>query len=163
MQEEREQKALIAKLEAQVSSLQVSIKAAEEAVKVAEANYAAASANAPPASAPQAPVYVFGDITREEAESMGYDDIFSICLFICLCAGKLVGKDGAFFVRKRGPPGEYIMSLKYKERPTHHLIKLGEAGFLTVNNKQYGETKTIEEVGRTTVLTRLLVIASNPI
>jgi hypothetical protein len=56
--------------------------------------------------------------------------------------------NGAYLVRNRGPPGELILALKFKDRPTHHLVKLGDTGFLTVNGKQFGACKTLHEVCR---------------
>ena len=38
------------------------------------------------------------------------------------------------------------MALKFKGKPTHHLIKAGDNGYLTVNGKAMGENNTLAEV-----------------
>jgi hypothetical protein len=77
----------------------------------------------------------FGSISKAEAE-------------------KLLEKDGGypsgrFLVRDRGSggkPGDLVLSLNFKNRPTHHLISTkADTGVLTINNKQFGSPKSIEE------------------
>jgi hypothetical protein len=56
--------------------------------------------------------------------------------------------DGAFFIRPRGTPGEFILSVVYKGRPSHHLVKARPDGVYTVNSKNINNTNatTISEV-----------------
>ena len=56
--------------------------------------------------------------------------------------------DGKFFVRKRGPttPNEYVLTVVYKGRPTHHLMKQSAAGQpFTINGKPL-ESTTLADV-----------------
>lgn len=56
--------------------------------------------------------------------------------------------DGRFVLRKRGPehPDDYVLSLIFKSKCTHHLITKGSDGFLRVNGKSYGEIPNVKEV-----------------
>jgi hypothetical protein len=54
-------------------------------------------------------------------------------------------RDGVFLVRQR-PSNEYILSVNFKNRPSHHLIKQNAAGIFTLNDQNYGEFHTIDEV-----------------
>eukprot|EP00055_Hartaetosiga_balthica_P012372 m.59858 g.59858 ORF g.59858 m.59858 type:complete len:376 (-) comp7925_c0_seq5:1556-2683(-) len=60
----------------------------------------------------------------------------------------LHGKDGLFFVRPRRTTednNEYVMVILYKGKPTHHLLTKKSIYWL-VNDKQYGEFETLEEL-----------------
>lgn len=55
--------------------------------------------------------------------------------------------DGRFLVRTReNKPGEYVLCVVYKGKPTHHLIAKNAEGIYAINKKTYGNNKTIEEV-----------------
>eukprot|EP00037_Helgoeca_nana_P020524 m.203988 g.203988 ORF g.203988 m.203988 type:complete len:550 (-) comp25299_c0_seq3:1931-3580(-) len=65
----------------------------------------------------------------------------------------LVGtEDGTFLVRNRLKKGggivedEFVLTVVFKGKPTHHSIKRDEAGVLCVNNKPHGGKTTLEEL-----------------
>jgi len=80
------------------------------------------------------PEWLFGQLTNGEANDL-------------LASGPGVS-DGRFLVRTRSS-NEHVLSVVYKGKGTHHLIRPGENGFLLVNKKQYGESRTIEELVET--------------
>ena len=56
-------------------------------------------------------------------------------------------KDGMFLVRTRPENhSEYVLGLMFKGKATHHLVKADGSGYLLVNNKGMGGTKSIPEV-----------------
>ena len=58
--------------------------------------------------------------------------------------------NGDFFVRQRETDGdneEYVLVLRFNNRPTHHLMRRDQEGFWTINKKTYVKTKSIVEVG----------------
>lgn len=56
-------------------------------------------------------------------------------------------EDGVFGVRKReGDDDSFGLCVVYKGKPTHHLIKPGPDGILTVNNAAYGPFTDIESL-----------------
>lgn len=59
-----------------------------------------------------------------------------------------VFEDGVYLVRQRpGYPADYVLSLNFKGKPTHHLVALDPAtNTFLVNKKTYGSPKSIEEV-----------------
>ena len=61
---------------------------------------------------------------------------------------KAAGLDnGRFLVRTRdGKPGEYVLCVVFKGKPTHHLISKNEDGNLTVNKKTFGGHKKIADL-----------------
>jgi hypothetical protein len=71
------------------------------------------------------PVQSGRELTREEAEGI-------------IRAGELPA--GTFAIRERNLPGEWVLSVAYKGRPTHHLINKTEDGLLKINKKDYGNT-----------------------
>jgi len=78
-----------------------------------------------------APGWLYAGLSREEAE------------------GKIKAAgvdDGRFLVRDRGAsnPGEYVICVVYKGKPTHHLVKKDESGALLVNKKSFGGASDIE-------------------
>eukprot|EP00038_Savillea_parva_P028596 m.65998 g.65998 ORF g.65998 m.65998 type:complete len:604 (-) comp8329_c0_seq1:177-1988(-) len=81
-----------------------------------------------------APSWMHGGIPREQAE-------------------ELVGtEDGTFLVRQRlkkggvTADGEYILSVVFKGKPTHHAIKANDDGILCINGKPHGKTNDIEKL-----------------
>lgn len=55
--------------------------------------------------------------------------------------------DGTFLVRTRdGKPGEFVMCVVYKGKPTHHLVTPNAEGLLTVNKRTFADAKKITEV-----------------
>ena len=77
--------------------------------------------------------YVFGNLSREEAEAKVTE------------AG--LETDGTFLVRTRlEKPGEYVMCVVYKNKPTHHLVVPNAEGLLTVNKRSFAGAKKITEV-----------------
>lgn len=55
--------------------------------------------------------------------------------------------DGAFAVRDRpNQPDEYVLSVNFKGKPTHHLVSKNEDGNFVVNKKTYGGHTTIENL-----------------
>jgi hypothetical protein len=55
--------------------------------------------------------------------------------------------DGKFLVREReGIPGQFVLSLVYKGKPTHHLIAPNPDGLLLINKKQYGNWSTPQQL-----------------
>ena len=54
-------------------------------------------------------------------------------------------REGVFLVRER-PNHEFILSVNFRNRPSHHLIKRDAAGLYTLNDQKYGDFKSIEEV-----------------
>eukprot|EP00045_Choanoeca_perplexa_P011891 m.127608 g.127608 ORF g.127608 m.127608 type:complete len:627 (+) comp15805_c0_seq1:75-1955(+) len=80
-----------------------------------------------------APKWLFDKITKEQAEEL------------IMNAG---GKDGRWLVRPRptaNGTGDYVLSLVFKGKPTHHLIQKRPDGVYTINKKAYGEPKTVTE------------------
>lgn len=59
-----------------------------------------------------------------------------------------VDREASFLVRNRGEvPGEFVLSVIFKGRPTHHLIKKNDAGKFTINKKQIGDYTELNPVG----------------
>lgn len=55
--------------------------------------------------------------------------------------------DGTFLVRERANyPGDYVLAVVYKLKPTHHLVSKENGPNYTINKKAYGPATTIEEV-----------------
>lgn len=55
--------------------------------------------------------------------------------------------DGGFLVRDRPKyPGEYILSVNYKGKPTHHLVSKNDEGTLIVNKKSFSGHKDIKDL-----------------
>lgn len=74
--------------------------------------------------------WLAGPISRTEAEA-------------AVVEGGL--EDGNFTVRTRpGKPGEWVLCVVFKGKPTHHLVTTLENGSVAVNKKTYGDHKTIE-------------------
>jgi len=77
--------------------------------------------------------YVFGNISRDEAEAKVTE------------AG--LETDGTFLVRTReGKPGEYVMCVVFKNKPTHHLVTSNADGLLVVNKKTFNDAKKITDL-----------------
>eukprot|EP00054_Salpingoeca_dolichothecata_P030073 m.241623 g.241623 ORF g.241623 m.241623 type:complete len:790 (+) comp26590_c1_seq1:61-2430(+) len=56
-------------------------------------------------------------------------------------------ENGKFLVRPRAnQAGEYILSVVFKGRPTHHLVKPGDSGSMVINGKAYGSPADLEEL-----------------
>jgi histone H2A len=49
-------------------------------------------------------------------------------------------------VIQQGKPGEYVLSVVYKGKPTHHRIKPDQSGVLRVNNRAFGRNTTVSEL-----------------
>eukprot|EP00041_Stephanoeca_diplocostata_P043216 m.12270 g.12270 ORF g.12270 m.12270 type:complete len:577 (+) comp9621_c0_seq2:304-2034(+) len=80
-----------------------------------------------------APSWLHGDVARADAEALLGTD------------------DGSFLVRARkskgkAVDGEYVLSVVYKEKPTHHSVKTGDDGILTINGKPHGKKSSIEDL-----------------
>lgn len=77
--------------------------------------------------------YLWGSISRSDAEAK---------LEAAGC------EPGQFLVRSRGDkyPGDYVLCVAYKGKPTHHLAQRNEDGELVVNKSTFGSNKTIEEL-----------------
>ena len=55
--------------------------------------------------------------------------------------------EGRFLVRTRdNKPGEYVLCVVYKGKPTHHLIAKNEAGIYAINKKTFGEYNKVNRV-----------------
>ncbi len=62
--------------------------------------------------------------------------------------------NGKFAIRERQTadglatftPPQYVMMAVYKERPTQHIIMQQHNGVFTVNNRAFGDNKTLDEV-----------------
>lgn len=54
--------------------------------------------------------------------------------------------DGTFLVRSREAKGEYVLSVIFRGKPTHHLIKTDPDGKLIVNKKSFGDSTNIEQL-----------------
>jgi nucleoid-associated protein YgaU len=112
------------KAAAEVSRLEMSLAAAER--KLAEASRPKAA----PVEDLENPACIWNNfLSREEAE------------------GKIAGNaDGTFLIRKRSEnPGQFIMALVFKGRPTHHLMEKVN-GIWQINKKSYGSHATVGEV-----------------
>jgi len=63
-------------------------------------------------------------------------------------AEELLGKDpnpnktGRFLVRKKVQKGQYVISICFKGKPTHHMIAKDDQGVFTVNKKQFSDSAT---------------------
>ena len=63
--------------------------------------------------------------------------------------------NGRFLLRTReGKPGEYVLCVVYKGKPTHHLITKNAEGLYICNKKAFGNTKKIVVVCTATHTTR---------
>jgi len=51
--------------------------------------------------------------------------------------------DGKFLVRKL-PESQFVLSVCYKNKPTHHKVALNDAGVMCVGGKQYSTAKNIK-------------------
>ena len=54
--------------------------------------------------------------------------------------------DGRFLVRHRPNAGEYVLSVVFRGKPTHHQIVTNDEGQLIVNKKAFGNSTTIEQL-----------------
>ena len=54
-----------------------------------------------------------------------------------------IGDNGRFFLRKRPEANQYVLSLVFKNKVTHHLIAKNGEGLWTVNKKPYGSFKNL--------------------
>lgn len=70
--------------------------------------------------------YVHKGITRERAEEL-------------VTAAGL--DDGRFLCRNGKKPGDFVLCVVYKGKPTHHLMGKGEDGGYVINKKSYGPFK----------------------
>lgn len=116
------------KAAAEVSRLEMSLAAAER--KLAEASRPKAA----PVEDLESPACIWNNfLSREEAE------------------GKIAGNaDGTFLIRTRSEnPGQFIMALVFKGRPTHHLMEKVN-GIWQINKKSYGSHATVGEVRKQT-------------
>ena len=52
--------------------------------------------------------------------------------------------NGSYLLRERN--GEHVLTLQFRDKPTHHLVVIGPDGCYTINKKQYGAYKTLHEV-----------------
>ncbi|EGD75476.1 hypothetical protein PTSG_06550 [Salpingoeca rosetta] len=79
------------------------------------------------------PPWLFGTITKDQASTLlMHDGAYPT---------------GRFLVRRRpGSEDDYVLSLNFKNRPTHHLIKKTESGVLTVNKQDFGGFTTLEQI-----------------
>lgn len=69
-------------------------------------------------------MWLHGDITREDAEALIKEQGL---------------QSGQFLVRQReGQPGQYVLCVAYKNKPTHHLVAKNDDGNYCVNKKVYG-------------------------
>jgi outer membrane murein-binding lipoprotein Lpp len=78
--------------------------------------------------------YLHGDISREDADEL-------------LMRGG--PSNGRFLLRTRpGKDGEseYILGVVFRDRPTHHLVSLGDDGKLMVNKRKYGNHTEIPKL-----------------
>lgn len=58
-----------------------------------------------------------------------------------------VVEDGTFLVRDRAKyPGDYVLAVVYKGKPTHHLVSKLNGSFFTVNTRGFGANTTLAEV-----------------
>eukprot|EP00039_Didymoeca_costata_P001857 m.55688 g.55688 ORF g.55688 m.55688 type:complete len:582 (+) comp10997_c0_seq1:46-1791(+) len=53
-------------------------------------------------------------------------------------------QDGTFLVRQRG--ADFVLTVRFKGRATHHLISKGENGVLKINRKVIVETQTLSDL-----------------
>lgn len=53
---------------------------------------------------------------------------------------------GLFMVEHEHRRGRYVLNVCFKGKPTRHLIAPNENGILTINNKVYGEHKTLKSL-----------------
>eukprot|EP00039_Didymoeca_costata_P018674 m.334494 g.334494 ORF g.334494 m.334494 type:complete len:517 (+) comp17366_c0_seq1:136-1686(+) len=76
--------------------------------------------------------YLFGAISREEAEGL-------------VSEGGV--EDGKFLARKRGKnhPDDFVLCVGYRGKPTHHLVTKKD-GIMHVNNKNFGDFSKIEDL-----------------
>ncbi len=109
---------------------------------------APAAAAAAPAASASSPAYYHGGISKEASEGV----CFCRCpLFPRLFTHGFVPppaailnadlSDGSFLLRDRvgaAVGDNYVLSVVYRGRPTHHLIARSDAGTLTINNKETG-------------------------
>lgn len=65
---------------------------------------------------------------------------------------------GSFLVRTTGKKDAYILSLRYKDKSTHHKIQKTEDGEFTINGKKYGQDpwKKIDQVFRKLCVTSII-------
>lgn len=62
----------------------------------------------------------------------------------------LEGKgDGTFLFRPHSKDGDFILSVVFRGKPTHHLLKRTDAGDFELNNKPTDGAKSLEEVRHT--------------
>ena len=57
--------------------------------------------------------------------------------------------DGKFLLRTRDPekfPGDYVLCVAFKNKPTHHLVTKGEDGQYTINKKSFGDFTDVTQV-----------------
>ena len=82
----------------------------------------------PPAQALDEPSWMHGDLSKSGADELIKEG---------------VPLNGRFLVRNRtGQPGEYVLTLTYKQQATHHLIGRDEDNFITINRRRYGGNHT---------------------
>jgi hypothetical protein len=73
---------------------------------------------------------------------------------VYLCTIALIlsdgNEDGKFMVRLRsGSQTDFVLTVVYRGKPTHHLVLLGGDGLYTINRKAYGQHNAIDQVSHT--------------
>lgn len=82
----------------------------------------------PPAQALDVPSWMHGDLSKSGADELIKEG---------------VPLNGRFLLRNRtGHPGEYVLTLTYKQQATHHLIGRDVDKFVTINRRRYGGNHT---------------------
>ena len=85
---------------------------------------------APPSGAPAPPRWLHGKMSNQKAAKL-----------------MVGGPDGTFLVRERGVGTEYALSVMYKGRPTHHMLKHNAAtGYWAANGQSTGGTDLVSAV-----------------
>ena len=59
---------------------------------------------------------------------------------------KTGASSGTFLIRKRDAPGEYVLSVIYKGKPTHHLCATNASGNILISKKDFCKTNDILKV-----------------
>jgi hypothetical protein len=75
------------------------------------------------------PVWLHPNISKADA-----DDILSGC------------GDGTFLIRRRAKADEFVLSVVYMDKATHHLVAPDASGILAVNKHTFGDQKTIHSL-----------------
>jgi len=85
----------------------------------------------PPPPPPDMPPWVYGIVTRELSEEL---------------VQEYAKENGDFLIRTRSHTEEkYTMVLRYKGRPTHHMVELNAEGKFVINRKPF-DASTLEEL-----------------